>query len=101
MVDLNDLVSTADMTLTGGFINDRGEITGFGVLAHGDLHAFLLIPCDENHPDVEGCDYSMAEASVPQTSSAVRNPSSRTLPQSLMRRMSRFRFPGPALGSRN
>ena len=44
MVDLNDLVSGADMTLTGsGPINDRGEITGGGVLENGELHAFLLI----------------------------------------------------------
>ena len=102
MVDLNDLVSGADMTLSGSYINDRGEITGIGVLVNGDLHAFLLIPCDENHPGVEGCDYSMVEASaaVPQTSSAVGNPSSRTLPQSLMRRMSRYHFPGLAFGPR-
>ena len=103
MVDLNDLVSGADVTLTGSFINDRGEITAGGVLANGDLHIFLLIPCDENHPGVEGCDYTMVEASVtvPRSSSAVRNPSSRTLPQSLMRRMSRYHVPGLAFRLRN
>jgi probable HAF family extracellular repeat protein len=52
IVDLNTLVGGADMTLIGPTsINDRGEITGLGVLANGDLHAFLLIPCDENLGD--------------------------------------------------
>jgi probable HAF family extracellular repeat protein len=104
MVDLNDLVSGADMTLGGATgINDRGEITGIGVLANGDAHVFLLIPCDEHHTGVEGCDYSLVEApaTVPQTSPAVRDASSRPLPQSLLRRMNRFHFPGSAFGPRN
>jgi probable HAF family extracellular repeat protein len=69
-VDLNALISpSSGMELAGGFsINDRGEINGAGVLPNGDQHAFLLIPCDENHPDVEDCDYSLVEA----TSSAVQ-----------------------------
>jgi hypothetical protein len=67
MVDLNDLVSGPDMTLTGGFINDRGEITGFGVLVNGDFHAFLMIPCDENRPGIEGCDYSLVSGSETAT----------------------------------
>ena len=40
-------------------INDRGEIGGVGVNADGAFHDFLLIPCDDDHPGVEGCDYSM------------------------------------------
>jgi probable HAF family extracellular repeat protein len=112
MIDLNTLIppgSSLQLVLASD-INDRGEINGEGVppgVARKDFktqgHAFLLIPCDENHPGVEGCDYSMvdAPAAVTQTSPPVRNASSRTQPQSLMRRMSPYRFPGPAFGPRN
>jgi probable HAF family extracellular repeat protein len=43
------------------FINDRGEIAGFGKLPNGDEHAVVLLPCDEDHADLEGCDYSLKE----------------------------------------
>ena len=48
MFDLNDLVEPgADLTLVEPhYINQRGEITGNGVLPNGDLHGFLLIPSD-------------------------------------------------------
>ena len=39
--------------------NNRGEITGFCVLATGELRGFLLIPCDDDHPGIEGCDYGL------------------------------------------
>jgi probable HAF family extracellular repeat protein len=62
-VDLNTLVSGTEMTLTMPlYIDDRGEIAGNGMLPNGDTHAFLLIPCDSNHPNVEGCDYSLVDA---------------------------------------
>ena len=52
MVDLNTLIPPGSATtLTEAtLINDRGEIAGNGVLADGDQHAFLLIPCDERQP---------------------------------------------------
>src|SRR5215469_3262904 len=64
MVDLNTLVpSGSRLQLFGAVdINNRGEIVGSGLPANGDAHAVLLIPCDENHPDIEGCDYSLEEA---------------------------------------
>jgi probable HAF family extracellular repeat protein len=105
MVDLNTLVSSnSGIQLTEAVqINDRGEIAAQGPDVNGDNHAVLLIPCDEGHPGVEDCDYSMVEAgaAASRPSPAVRNASSRTLPQSLMRRMNRYHLPGPALGPRN
>jgi probable HAF family extracellular repeat protein len=63
-IDLNTLIpSNSDMQLVvGASINERGEIAGVGVLPDEDLRAFLLIPCDENHLDVEGCDFAMVDA---------------------------------------
>ena len=57
-IDLNTLVppgSSIALT-TPAYINDRGEIAGSGALSNGDTHAFLLIPCDENYANTEGCE---------------------------------------------
>jgi len=64
MVDLNALVAPgSDLTVTYAFfINDRGEIAAQGSLSNGDTHGVLLIPCDDDHPGVEGCDYSTVDA---------------------------------------
>jgi len=69
--DLNAFVPPGtDLTLTEAFfINDRGEISGIGTLSNGDQHTFLLIPCDENHPDVEGCN-GLVDAVAPTPPSA-------------------------------
>ena len=63
MVDLSTLVSPKpDFTSLGVInINDRGEIAGFAMNAEGHGRAVLLIPCDENHPNVAGCDYTLVE----------------------------------------
>ena len=84
IVDLNTLVAGGSgLTLNVAlYINDRGEIAAFGVDSIGNNHDVLLIPCDGNHPGVEGCDYSMVDANttVPRTSLATRDAGSQTLP---------------------
>lgn len=66
IVDLNTLVPPGSgATITGAHdINDRGEIAANGFLSNGDQRVFLLIPCDEDHPDIEGCDYDTVEAAT-------------------------------------
>jgi probable HAF family extracellular repeat protein len=47
LFDLQSLIDPASkITLTNvTTINERGEIAGYGVLANGDTHAYLLVPC--------------------------------------------------------
>jgi probable HAF family extracellular repeat protein len=61
MVDLNTLVSSnSGLSVQGAIlINDLGEIVGAGIDANGNRYAISLIPCDENHPGLEDCDYSL------------------------------------------
>ncbi len=72
MVDLNAFVPPgSDLTLNEAvFINDRGEISGFGTLPNGDTHAFLLIPCGAD--DTEGCQDDVVGASVAAPVSRMR-----------------------------
>jgi len=72
MVDLSTLVVGHNgFTLIGQdavYINDQGEIAARGIpavcnyAAIGCTHDAVLIPCDENHPNIEGCDYSLVES---------------------------------------
>ena len=66
IVDLNTLISSGSaLYLQKTYaINDGGEIAGIGVDANGNEHAFLLIPCDVDHPDIEGCDYDPVNATA-------------------------------------
>ena len=111
MIDLNALVPPSDLYLASpAYMNDRGEIDGVGTLSNGDQHAFLLIPCDDDHPNVEGCDYSMVDASVAQSNNSAPRPVAVT-PQSTSspaqsvnqlrnRGMQRHRLPGQRMAPR-
>ena len=81
------IVPGSDITLGElSTLNDRGEMAGVGTLPNGDLHAVLLIPCDAEHENVEGCDYKLVDAaaasskptaftqSTPSVASGVANP---------------------------
>jgi probable HAF family extracellular repeat protein len=67
MVDLNTLLSanSTGLTVNAAYqINDQGEIAGIGIDGNDNHFAVLLIPCDVNHPDIEGCEYSLVEAAT-------------------------------------
>jgi probable HAF family extracellular repeat protein len=70
IVDLNSLIPpNSSLELSHAFvITDDGEIAGLGVPAGCDPsndflcgHAYVLIPCDENHPFIEGCAYGLVD----------------------------------------
>jgi probable HAF family extracellular repeat protein len=111
IIDLNTLIpANAPLQLVDmSFINDLGEIAGNGVPPGVDPsnvmtqgHAFLLLPCDENHPGVEGCDYSLVEAPpAPQVSPLSRDVFSGTQRVSPPSRINRLHIPGFATGPTN
>ena len=98
LVDLQSLVQPGSgVTLVSAiFINDRGEIAARGNPPSGIQHAVLLIPCDDNHPGVDGCDYSLVDADTAAQSAAPRYVPSATprLPHSW--RSNRYHMPGRA-----
>jgi len=78
MIDLNTFLPPgSNLQLSNGYnINDRGEIVGVGFPPgcadpFGCGRVFVLIPCDDNHPGVEDCDYTMVDESATATGSAM------------------------------
>ena len=99
IVDLNTLVSPDTTVHVAGAasINERGEIVAGGMTGDGNQHVVVLIPCDENHPGVDGCDYSMVEA----TSGSVLSTPEQVLPTPLWRRNNSFDFPRTVIPQTN
>ena len=102
LVDLNTLVfSGAGVHLTDAFfINDCGEIAATGLLANGDEHAFLLIPCWEGEASCED-NIGSPTAAIKGSLMSVAQHASTTTPVSAVlsgrRMLGRFRgrdFPG-------
>ena len=97
MVDLNTLIpaNSPFHLYSASFIDDQGQIAAFGILANGDTHAVLLIPCDENHNGNSEC-----EEDPKSTVKDAPNPRpNAVLPENLrmllrQRLNARYRFPG-------
>jgi probable HAF family extracellular repeat protein len=70
IVDLQTLVLPgSDITIVEtNYINDAGEVSGFGTNSNGDQRGLLLIPCDDNHPG-QCEDNSLVEAPTQQARS--------------------------------
>jgi probable HAF family extracellular repeat protein len=56
MADLNTLIpkNSPWQLLFAQSLNDAGEIVGQGLIG-GQFHAFLAVPCDQNHSHLNGC----------------------------------------------
>jgi probable HAF family extracellular repeat protein len=82
-VDLNTLLSQpSELILTiASAINEKGEITGGALLPSGDTHTYLLVPCDELHPDTPDCDYrSLEDHQLAREKSEFSSPTNRDNP---------------------
>jgi probable HAF family extracellular repeat protein len=98
MIDLNRLIPPGVQLRFGININDRGEIAAVGKVPNSvdpDFynlydHAFLMIPCDENHRDAAACKDD-GESAATQASPAGHDSSSPMLPLSRARGSYRHR----------
>jgi probable HAF family extracellular repeat protein len=96
IADLNSLVPASSplYIIYAYTINNRGEIAVNGIDGNGIEQAALLIPCDENHAGVAGCDYNMVNASVAAQSAGRPNVYHATQIASPFRRVNRSYIPG-------
>ncbi len=96
MVGLNTLIPTNSglQIVEAHQINDLGEIAVSAVDVNGNNHAVLLIPCDENHPGVEGCDYNLVDAAALAQSAAPSYRPRATQRPSQRRRSNLYRISG-------
>jgi probable HAF family extracellular repeat protein len=95
-VDLNTLIPSNPGVLLyeALYINDRGDIAALGTLSNGDIHSFVLTPCDENHAGIAGCDYSLMDANAAAQSKVRRDIPSSTQRPPQWRWSNRFHTPG-------
>lgn len=102
-IDLNTLVvpGTTMFVTLGVIINDAGEIGCLGSdPGDADGHACLLIPCDEDHAGVEGCDYSLVDPTAAVQDAVQRDLPNGTQRMPLSRRTNRYHTPGTVSQSR-
>jgi probable HAF family extracellular repeat protein len=87
IADLNTLIppNSPLYVIYAYTINRRGEIAVNGIDANGIEQAAVLIPCDENHVDIEGCDYSLVDAAAASQSTPHFVPSGTQGPSQLQR----------------
>jgi probable HAF family extracellular repeat protein len=98
IVDLNTLVPPNSGLQLGEVaqINDRGEIAVNSTDANLNNHSVVLIPCDENHPGVAGCDYETIDALTAAASAnvnPVQRPAVLTPGTRMPGMLNRFRSP--------
>jgi hypothetical protein len=88
MFDLNTLVSPAsELNLNfPTIINDRGEIAGQAQLPNGDIHAFLLVPCDFDRSRERECEEDFGGTATLRKGPAASLGEMRPLQGSLTRR---------------
>ena len=96
MLDLNTLISPGSKLNLSfpSIINDRGEIAGQAQLPNGDIHAFLLIPCDGDHAGEGGCEdapeatnATIQDSPVPGNQSSTNMAGSSLTPREIAARM--------------
>jgi uncharacterized membrane protein len=103
IVDLNTLVPPGSglQLVEAAQINAGGEIAVQAQDANGNNHSVLLIPCDGNHPGIEGCDYSLVDAAIASQSSAPRYLHSGSQRPPLSRWTNRYHMPGLGTSQRD